>query len=37
MKVGDVVYLKKYKSIMGEIKAIDELDKATLSLYVLPE
>lgn len=32
MKIGDIVYLKKYKSMLGEIKAIDELDRATLSL-----
>lgn len=32
MKIGDIVYLKKYKSMLGEIKAIDEMDRATLSL-----
>lgn len=36
MKIGDIVYLKKYKSMLGEIKAIDEMDRATLSLYVMP-
>lgn len=32
MKIGDIVYLKKDNSLMGEIKAIDEMDRATLSL-----
>ena len=32
MKIGDVVYFKKENSLMGEIKAIDEMDRATLSL-----
>lgn len=32
MKLGDIVYLKKANNLMGEIKAIDEMDRATLSL-----
>lgn len=32
MKVGDIVYLKTYKSMVGEVKAIDDKDKVTLSL-----
>lgn len=32
MKIGDIVYLKKYKGMLGEIKAIDDEDKATLIL-----
>lgn len=35
MKLGDIVYLKKANNLMGEIKAIDEMDRATLSLYVI--
>lgn len=32
MKIGDIVHIKKENSLMGEIKAIDEMDRATLSL-----
>ena len=32
MKIGDIVYLNAYKSIVGEVKAIDDRDKVTLSL-----
>lgn len=32
MKVGDIVSLKTYKSMVGEVKAIDDKDKVTLSL-----
>lgn len=32
MKLGDIVYLKSYKSVMGEVKNIDEFDRVTLSL-----
>lgn len=32
MKIGDIVYLKKESNLMGEIKTIDEMDRATLSL-----
>lgn len=32
MKIGDIVYLKKENSCMGKITAIDEMDRATLSL-----
>lgn len=32
MKLGDIVYLKKANNLMGEIKAIDEMNRATLSL-----
>ena len=35
MKIGDIVYLKKENSCMGKITAIDEMDRATLSLYVI--
>lgn len=33
MKLGDIVYLKKANNLIGEIKAIDEMDRATLYLY----
>lgn len=32
MKIGDIVYLKQYKSIVGEVKAIDDKDLITLAL-----
>lgn len=32
MKVGDIVSLKTYKSMVGEVKDIDDKDKVTLSL-----
>lgn len=32
MKLGDIVYLKKYKQTVGEVKAISDEDKVTLSL-----
>lgn len=32
MKIGDIVYLKKESSLMGEIKAIDDMDRVTLSM-----
>lgn len=32
MKLGDIVYLKSYKHMMGEVKAISDSDKVTLSL-----
>lgn len=35
MKIGDIVYLKKESSLMGEIKAIDDMDRVTLSLYAI--
>lgn len=35
MKIGDIVYLKSYKSMVGEVRKIDDMDRATLSLYVI--
>lgn len=32
MKIGDITYLKSYPSVIGEIKAIDDMDKVTLVL-----
>ncbi len=32
MKIGDIVYLKSYKSMVGEVCKIDDMDRATLSL-----
>lgn len=32
MKLGDIVYLKQYKQMVGEVKAISDEDKVTLSL-----
>ena len=35
MKLGDIVYLKSYKSMVGEVLKIDDNDRVTLSLYVI--
>lgn len=32
MKIGDIVYLKSYKNMVGEIVKIDDKDKVTISL-----
>ena len=32
MKQGDIVYIKAYKSMMGEIKEIDDMDRVTILL-----
>ena len=32
MKLGDIVYLKSYKSMVGEVLKIDDNDRVTLSL-----
>ena len=32
MKIGDIVYLKNYKDLIGEVKAISDNDRVTISL-----
>ena len=33
MKIGDIVYIKAYKDMVGEVKAIDDYDRVCVDLY----